>query len=121
MARVSRPRMAILVGSQEIEASFNPEDENIITTALKEHATAKVRLQGYAQFSPGGQIQRIIRVDHVTLLPTGEVPFDPAAKPIWEVIDEIMKDVPEEELRGLPADGAENLDHYLYGAPKRRQ
>src|SRR6266849_2648583 len=41
------------------------------------------------------------------------------AKPIWEEIVELMQDVPEEELANLPADASENLDHYLYGAPKR--
>jgi hypothetical protein len=27
--------------------------------------------------------------------------------------------IPPEELKRLPADGAENLDHYIYGSPKR--
>ena len=45
--------------------------------------------------------------------------MDKAAKPIWETFDEIISDVPEEELRKLPADAAEQHDHYLYGAPKR--
>ena len=40
-------------------------------------------------------------------------------KPIWEEILELMQDVPEEEWAKLPTDGAENLDHYLYRAPKR--
>lgn len=40
-------------------------------------------------------------------------------KTIWEVIDEIMRGVPEEALRRLPANGAEQHDHYLYGSPKR--
>ncbi len=42
------------------------------------------------------------------------------AKPIWEEIVELMQDVPEEEWASLPSDGSENLDHYLYGAPKRQ-
>jgi hypothetical protein len=40
-------------------------------------------------------------------------------KPIWEEIVELMQDVPDEEWAKLPTDGSENLDHYLYGAPKR--
>ncbi len=40
-------------------------------------------------------------------------------KSIWEKIDEIMRDVPEEALRRLPADGAEQHDHYLYGSPRK--
>ncbi|MCH8960297.1 MAG: hypothetical protein IH820_03015 [Bacteroidetes bacterium] len=40
-------------------------------------------------------------------------------RPIWEVIPEMMKDVPEEELDKLPSDGAAEHDHYIYGTPKR--
>lgn len=45
--------------------------------------------------------------------------FDLTAKPIWEVIEEILGDVPEEELMKLPPDGAVEHDHYIYGLPKR--
>lgn len=41
------------------------------------------------------------------------------ARPIWEEIEDIIKDVPEEEFKKLPRDGAEQLDHYIYGTPKR--
>jgi hypothetical protein len=43
------------------------------------------------------------------------------AKPIWEEIVELMQDVPQEEWANLPRDSSENLDHYLYGAPKRHE
>jgi hypothetical protein len=46
---------------------------------------------------------------------------DPKAKPIWEMFDEAMRKLPEEELRKLPHDGAEQHDHYIYGTPKKRQ
>ena len=42
-----------------------------------------------------------------------------AQKPIWEVVDELRQGVPPEEFAKLPKDGAEQLDHYLYGSPKR--
>ncbi len=42
-------------------------------------------------------------------------------RPIWEVIAENMKDVPPEDLALLPRDGASQIDHYLYGHPKRDQ
>lgn len=119
MARVSRPRMAITLDDGcEVEAAFRPEDEGVITTALKEHATAKVRVEGRAQFLAGGQIQRIIQVDRVTLLPTGVVPFDSSARPIWDVFAEIVKEIPAKVLNALPTDTAENHDHYIYGTPK---
>lgn len=40
-------------------------------------------------------------------------------RPIWEVIADNMKDVPVEEFEKLPKDGASQVDHYLYGHPKR--
>ena len=48
--------------------------------------------------------------------PADEVP---AYKPIWEVVDDLRKSIPPEEFAKLPKDGAEQLDHYLYGSPKR--
>lgn len=36
-------------------------------------------------------------------------------KPIWDVIADITKDVPPDELAKLPRDGATNHDAYLYG------
>ncbi len=43
----------------------------------------------------------------------------PARKSIFEEIREIVKDVPDEVWAQLPEDGSENLDHYLYGSPKK--
>jgi plasmid stability protein len=40
-------------------------------------------------------------------------------QPIWEVIAENMKGVPPEDLAALPRDGASQIDHYVYGLPKR--
>jgi hypothetical protein len=40
-------------------------------------------------------------------------------RPIWEVITERMKDIPDEVFDRLPKDGASQVDHYIYGLPKR--
>jgi len=39
--------------------------------------------------------------------------------PIWEAFGETLKDIPEEELKHLPPDAAEQHDHYIYGTPKK--
>ena len=44
---------------------------------------------------------------------------NPAYRTIWEVIDEIMVDVPEAALNRLPEDGAERHDRYLNGAHEK--
>lgn len=40
-------------------------------------------------------------------------------RPIWDIIDEITIDVPDEIWDTLPKDGAAEVDHYLYGTPKK--
>ena len=117
MASVSKLRMALqLNDGREIEAAFRPEDEDIITTALKQHTTAKLRVIGRGQFGTDGRLRRIIEVSGTVLLPTGEIPFDPSTKPIWEVFAEIMADIPDEELAKLPVDGADRHDYYIHGS-----
>jgi len=40
-------------------------------------------------------------------------------KTIWEKIEEISSRVPPEAWAEVPTDGSMNVDHYLYGAPKK--
>lgn len=42
-----------------------------------------------------------------------------AQKPLWEVIADIARRVPDEEWAKIPSDASYQLDHYLYGAPKK--
>jgi len=44
---------------------------------------------------------------------------EPQQKPFWERIVERSKEVPDEVWEELPKDGAAEIDHYLYGSPKR--
>lgn len=39
---------------------------------------------------------------------------------IWDKIEMIMNDVPDEVLAMIPTDGSINVDHYLYGATKKQ-
>jgi predicted DNA-binding antitoxin AbrB/MazE fold protein len=39
-------------------------------------------------------------------------------KPIWEVAADLVRDIPEDVLDGVPTDGAAQHDHYLYAANK---
>jgi hypothetical protein len=42
-----------------------------------------------------------------------------APKPIWEIFEEASRDIPDEVLARLPTDLAAQVDHYVYGVPKR--
>ncbi len=48
----------------------------------------------------------------------GREPTSPR-KPLWETIAEIARSVPEESWARIPSDASYQLDHYLYGAPRR--
>ncbi len=40
----------------------------------------------------------------------------------WPLVDKILRiseSIPEEEFTMFPPDFTENLDHYLYGSPKK--
>ena len=56
----------------------------------------------------------------LTILPDVSVESDPAdSRSLDEKIAEIIAGVPVQEWEKLPADMGDNLDHYLYGTPKR--
>ncbi len=119
MAKISSPRMAITLNDgRDVESVFRPEDENAVTTALKEHATVKLRVKGRGVLSSAGSLQKIVEVTHVELLQGETSPLVPAAVPIWQVFDQIRQTVPGGQFNLLPADGASQHDHYLYGLPK---
>ena len=42
-----------------------------------------------------------------------------ARKHIWEIAEELFGELSDEDLESLPIDGAAQVDHYVYGLPKR--
>ena len=48
-----------------------------------------------------------------------ELPSPEPSPPIWETFEAFADTLPEPFAATLPSDGAIQLDHYLYGAPKR--
>ena len=39
---------------------------------------------------------------------------------IWEVVEKINARLPTDTWENVPTDGSINLNHYLYGAPKKQ-
>ena len=54
---------------------------------------------------------------HESAAPALEAPETP--KPIWDLFEEASLTIPDEELDRLPTDLAAQVDHYVYGLPKR--
>lgn len=57
--------------------------------------------------------------DLVAEVQAGRIVLERPRPPIWERIAARAAEIPPEELDKLPTDGAAQLDHYLYGHPKR--
>jgi predicted DNA-binding antitoxin AbrB/MazE fold protein len=47
------------------------------------------------------------------------ITIEPARPPIWERLAARAAEAPPEEVMRLPPDGAAQIDHYLYGHPRR--
>jgi len=43
----------------------------------------------------------------------------PSLEALLKKAEELSSAIPDEEWAKLPEDGSVNIDHYLYGAPKR--
>jgi hypothetical protein len=101
-----------------VRGTFSPVQEEVITGALREHASRRLHLRGRGEFQRGGKLKRIVSVKHLSVKSTREKPYNATAKPIWEIAKEIGAQIPAEEWARVPTDLARNLDHYLYGAAK---
>jgi hypothetical protein len=42
-----------------------------------------------------------------------------APVPVWKLVEERTKNLPDSAFESLPQDGASEHDHYLYGSPKK--
>jgi antitoxin component of MazEF toxin-antitoxin module len=86
-----------------------------MSTIVKADATGAVTLPAelcrQVGVEPGGEV--------VAELQDGRIVLQRPRRPIWEEILDLVKDIPPEELDKPPVDGAAQIDHYLYGAPKR--
>ena len=98
-----------------VHVSFTEEQETEVTTALKDHKVVRLRIRGRGEFAPQGKLKRIISVNSFLLVRDEEPAFDTNAPAIEDVVEDIFKDVPDEEWDRLPPDLTDRLDHYLYG------
>lgn len=67
---------------------------------------------------PPEKQQRLLSLVEEMLAEKDVAPEQVLVRPLWEIAEEISSQVPLEEWEKLPADGAEQHDHYLYGSPR---
>lgn len=61
----------------------------------------------------------LLQRDQVEVEADQPVPQPTEPVPVWKRVLENMQAVPDEVFDRIPADSSEQLDHYLYGTPKR--
>ena len=98
---------------------FTGQQEDEVTTALKEHQHRNMHVKGWGQYSFTGKLLKVTRVDEMKLFSVGESSFDMTATPIEEVLQDLAKVIPEEDWDAFPADLTDDLDHYMYGSPRK--
>jgi hypothetical protein len=118
-ADVRKGRFQLCSGEDpSVTIGFTTEQEDQVTTALKDHNTIRMHVKGLGEFSAQGTLLRVLRVDELGFTKNGEI-YDQTARPIEELLNDLAKEIPEEEWDRLPDDLNDNLDYYLYGVPKK--
>jgi hypothetical protein len=102
-----------------VTVKFSPEQEDQVTEALRNHRSVRLQVKGRGRRTPQGKLESVDEISELNLQAIGEIPYDETARPIEEILMELAKEVPVEEWKKLPKDLSENLDHYLYGSPKK--
>ena len=101
-----------------VSATFTPDQEELVTSALKDHRSLRVLIRGTADVSPQGRPLRFTAVDFLALV-SEEPQLDHSAASIEDALAGLAARVPERDWAKLPAGLTDNLDHYLYGTPTR--
>ena len=101
-----------------IHADFTPSQWGHLE-GMHNHGRYAIKFIGIGDYADG----HLKRITGINLLETERVipPQDLERRPFWEYWVEAGKLIPEEELSKIPPDFSKNLDHYLYGAPKRHE
>lgn len=98
-----------------VAVNFTEEQEDLVTTALKDHKSVRLRATGRGWFSPAGQLQRLEQVESLAIVEQLLEDYDPNTPPIEDVLAAIASEVPDDEWENVPEDLSANLDSYLYG------
>lgn len=78
---------------KKVTVAFSKEQEHAVTTALKEHASMRVRVRGPSELSPGGKSRRILRMELLESARDGAPLFDSDARPAEKKIVRMSPDI----------------------------
>ena len=58
-------------------------------------------------------------LDYAETLEDAKIVEETERQTLWELVKDIIEEVPKEAWDELPTDGSINVDHYLYGHKKK--
>ncbi|MEW5798976.1 MAG: hypothetical protein AB1728_08195 [Bacteroidota bacterium] len=94
--------------------AYSSELEDLITSALKEHRSKKVKIKGRGEYNIQGVLKKILQLDDVIEVKKEDTENQILYPSIVDELLSIIKDAPPEEIEKLPSDFASNHDRYLY-------
>lgn len=90
-----------------------------IPESLEEKLKSAAQEEG---LSEADYVNRLLQRDlefYTPTAPEDKLRDENDKRPIWEVIEDIVAEIPPEDFEKVPVDGASQVDHYLYGHKKR--
>lgn len=121
MANIRNHKMELaLEDGRHIAASFKEDQEKFILEALMEHRHLRLEIVGEGAFSQDGELEAISNIESIkSILPLAKDVLS-SQQSIWDAFQQILNKVPKDVLDTLPSDSASEIDHYLYGTPKKK-
>jgi len=104
---------------KSVEVIFTPEQEILVTEALRDHRVVRLHVAGLGMFSPEGKLLKVTEVQAMEPSSVGQKEYDKNARAIEDELRDLASTIPQQELEKLPNDLSENLDHYIYGKRKK--
>ena len=93
-----------------VVASFTPDQERHITTALHDHESLQLRVRGIGEFLKNGALYRINRIDLINELGDDQFEFDHNAPSVVDLLDKAFTGISDSDWKGLPLDLASRHD-----------
>lgn len=69
---------------------------------------------------PPNKQREALRLLDSLAMDTNSEGTDVDRRSVWELVNSINARLPADTWENVPTDGSINLDHYLYGAPKKQ-
>jgi Arc/MetJ-type ribon-helix-helix transcriptional regulator len=119
------------VRAQVLSGNFASEDE-LVVAAVREYLRQHQDTPQHGSMESSRDPLLGLMSDHAELMdqivedamqqreqPSASSPQPAKRKPLWQRAAELRQSIPAEEWDKVPTDGARQLDHYIYGSPKR--